>query len=131
MSVNSDILFAMENDPTISGIIGNRMYLLRLPHGELAGPAISFHTTGDIRNQAHGQLSVCKDVDLTLNLWSYSTLTLDTLKQAVISFWNAYDGTVGVSSYVSNALLSDVGFSFEEDTKLYHSVLLANLKMRI
>jgi hypothetical protein len=119
----------MGSDSGISSIIGDRLYLLRLPQGALGGPAISFSTTGDIPKHAHGMLSVCKDVDLTLNLWSTSTLNLESLKQAVITFWNAYDGALG-SSYVSNALLNDIGYSFEDDTKLYHSVILVNLKLR-
>lgn len=129
MSVNIDIVTTMGADAGISAVTSDRIYLLRLPQGELAGPAISFMTTGDIPDQAHGMLSVCKDVELTLNLWSYSTLTLESLKQAVITFWNAYDGALG-SSYVSNATLSDVGYSYEDTTQLYHSVLLVNLQLR-
>ena len=129
MSVNIDIVTSMGADPAISAVTSDRIFLLRLPQGQLDGPAVSFMTTGDIQEQAHGMLSVCKDVELTLNLWSYSTLTLESLKQAVINFWNAYDGALG-SSYVSNALLNDIGYSYEDNTKLYHSVIQATLKMR-
>lgn len=129
MSVNIDIVTSMGADSGIAAVASDRIYLLRLPQGELAGPAISFFTTGDIPNQAHGMISVCKDVDLTMNLWSYSTLTLESLKQAVITFWNAYDGTLG-GSYVSNAILNDIGYSYEDATKLYHGVIQATLKMR-
>jgi len=129
MSVNIDIVTAMGSDAGITASVSDRIYLLRLPQGDLEGPAISFVTTGDIPEHAHGMISVCKDVDLTLNLWSYSTLTLETLKQAVITFWNAYDGTLG-ASYVCNASINEVGYTYEDDTKLYHSVLLVKLNMR-
>jgi hypothetical protein len=129
MSLNIDIYTAMGADAGIVSVISDRLYLLRLPQGTLSGPAISFSTTGDIPEHAHGMISVRKDAELTVNLWSTSTLTLESLKQAVITFWNAYDGALG-SSYVSNATLNNVGYSYEDDTQLYHSVLIVNLQLR-
>jgi len=129
MSINIDIFNALEADAPIAATTGDRIYLLRLPQGDLAGPAITFSTTGDIPEQAHGAISVRKDVRLTMSLWSTSSLTLEDLKQEVITFWNAYDGALG-NSYVCNAMLTDVGYSYEDKTQIYQSVLLVHLKLR-
>jgi hypothetical protein len=129
MSINIDILTALEADSTIAGLTNGRIFLHRLPQGNLGGPAISFTTTGDIPELAHGHISVCKDVNLTMNLWSSSSISLEDLKQAIITFWNGKDGALG-DSYVNNAMLTDVGFHYEDKTKLYQSVILAHLKLR-
>ncbi len=129
MSINSDIVSCMGADSAISDIISQRLYLLRLPQGNLSGPAISFMTSGDIPEHAHGATSVRKDVTLTLNLWSFSTLTPEALKQSVIDFWNAYDGELG-GSYVLHASLTDAGTNYEDATQLYHNVIIVNLKLR-
>ncbi len=129
MSINSDIISAFDAESSITDIVGQRVYLLRLPQGDLGGPAISFSTVGDIPEHSHGQLSVCKDVTLTLNLWSKSTITIEALKQAVIAYLNAYDGELG-SSYVSHASLIDAGTNYEDATQLYHNVIITNLHTR-
>tara|TARA_R110001606_G_scaffold381526_1_gene542787 strand:- start:7513 stop:7905 length:393 start_codon:yes stop_codon:yes gene_type:complete len=129
MSINQDIYSSMKANAPISAIIGTRLYLLRLPQGDLGGPSISFDTKGDIPEQAHGAISVLKRVDLTLNLWSTSTLNLEDLKQAVVTYWNAYEGALG-SSYVNHATLVDVGMNYDDETKLYQSVLLIDIHLR-
>ena len=129
MSLNTSIVSAMGADPDILALIGTRLFLLRIPQGALAGPAVSFVTTGEIQKHAHGSLSVRKDAELTLHLWAASSMAVENLKQALITFWNAYDGPLG-TVYVSNCTLSDVGFSYETETALYHSVLIANLQIR-
>lgn len=129
MSVNQDIYSSMKADAGISSIIGSRLYLIRLPQGDLGGDSVSFYTKGDIPEHAHGSISAIKRVELTLNLWSVSTLTLEDLKQAVISFWNAYEGVLG-SSYVNNASLVDVGTNYDDETQLYQSVLIIDIQLR-
>ena len=129
MSINQDIYSSMKADAGISAIIGTRLYLLRLPQGDLGGPSISFETKGDIPEQAFGEVSVLKRADLTLNLWSTSTMVLENLKQAVVTFWNAYDGALG-SSYVHHATLVDVGMNYDDETQLYQSVLIIDIHLR-
>ena len=129
MSLNTSIVNVMGANAAIHAIIGTRLFLLRIPQGTLAGPAVSFVTTGDIQKHAHGSLSVRKDAELTLHLWAASSMVVEDLKQALITFWNGYDGPFG-SVYVLNCTLSDVGFSYETETALYHSVLIANLQIR-
>ena len=129
MSINEDIYSTMKSNAAISAIIENRMYLLRLPQGALGGACISFETKGDIPEQAFGEVSVLKRADLTLNLWSTSTMVLENLKQAVITFWNAYDGALG-ASYVNHATLVDVGMNYDDETKLYQSVILVDIHLR-
>ena len=129
MSINQDIYSSMKADAGILAIIGARLYLLRLPQGDLGGDSMTFETKGDIQEQAHGALSVLKRVDLTLNLWSTSTLNLEDLKQAVVTFWNAYEGALG-SSYVNHASLIDVGVNYDDETQLYQSVLIIDIHLR-
>ena len=129
MSINQDVYSSMKANPAISAIIANRMYLLRLPQGDLGGASISFDTKGDIPEHAFGAISVLKRVDLTLNLWSTSTLNLEDLKQAVVTFWNAYDGALG-ASYVNHATLVDVGMNYDDETQLYQSVLIIDIHLR-
>ena len=129
MSINQDIYSSMKADAGISAIIANRMYLLRLPQGDLGGASVSFDTKGDIPEQAFGAISVVKKVELTLNLWSTSTMVLEDLKQAVVTYWNAYDGALG-ASYVNHATLVDVGMNYDDETKLYQSVILVDIHLR-
>jgi len=129
MSINQDIYSSMKADSGISAVTGSRVYLLRLPQGDLGGASISFSTKGDIPEHAHGAISVLKRTELTLNLWSTSTLELEDLKQSVVTFWNAYDGPLG-SSYVNHASLLDVGVNYDDETQLYQSVLIIDIHLR-
>ena len=115
MSVNTAVVTAMEADAGISAIVGTDIYLQRLPQG-FSGEAIVYQTTGDVPLQTSGGISDLKPVEITLNLYSPSSTTLETLKAAVVSFWN---GTPMV-----------IEFGFNQETRLYRHVIQIELLMR-
>lgn len=129
MSVNTAIVAAMQADAGISAVVSDRVYLLRLPQDSFPGPSITYYTMGDVPKHNTGSVSVLKDVSLTMHLWATSTSDLESLKQAVIAFWNAYEGTLD-TEYVIHGMLDIVGTDYEDATGLYRTVVNVDLNMR-
>lgn len=130
MSEHSDLITAMEADSAISAVTGSRIYYMRLPQGELAGPSIVLFTTGGIPEQIHPGVSDLKTLTVHLNLYSTRTQTLHDLKVAVTNYFNTLQGVVG-SEYVLNANdMIEVETTYEETTKLYRSIIHLQLQMR-
>jgi hypothetical protein len=96
---------------------------------DLKATCMTFWTEGDVPNQTHGGLSVLKSADLTINLWSPLTGTLEQLKAAALNFWNGYEGAMG-DQYVTNAVPMIVGTDYDDLSGLYRYVMLIELNLR-
>lgn len=128
MSVQTALVAAMTADAGINAIVSGRIYNTRMPQGN-TDDCITFSLAGDVPRLNVGSESVLKDATLTLQLWSLSTATLESLKQAVIAFWHGMDGSLD-TEYVAHATTNTIGTDYDLDTKLYRQVVTVELLMR-
>jgi len=119
MGIGTTIMTAMKADATIYGLVGDRIYPLVYP-SEPTFPCVTYRIIS-----GYNEPVISEQVNTTriqLDIWSYSYLTTDSVKAAIMSFFNYFDGTV--SGQVIIATKIDLVFdTFEQNIKAHRAVV--------
>lgn len=117
MAIESDLYTHLINDSGVSGIVGDRVYPLRLPQG-FTLPAISYQRiSGDRAKDLQGSTGHTSP-RIQIDCWTKKYSDLKNLAEKVRLSLDRFTGNLGGGQYVQHVSLEGETENFEDDTEI-------------
>jgi len=122
MAIEADLRTHLVNDSTVNGIVGDRVYPLRLSQGYTL-PAISYQRiSGDRAKDISGSIGHAQP-RIQVDCWTNSYSDLKDLAEAVRKALDRFQGDLGGGSYVQHVSLEGETETYEEETEIQRNSL--------
>lgn len=125
MSFSSDLFSFVTSAPTISAIIGNRLYPNILPQNSITawpGPSATYNNVVATRTQSHDGDSNLRVESVQFSVFSKRKSDLESFTDALAALLIPLKGAMG-STQVKAVFHVQDSSSYETETRLFHGIV--------